>query len=118
MITVRSRNGCEYCKGRQVEERKESARLPVLIACAVVGDTARLAVDLENVLSSPGLRCGFVLVGAHAPVVRIGHGIERDLPQKLDVFAGLANKLNALNQSVQRLRISLGIRWYFDLTEI
>jgi hypothetical protein len=60
-----------------------SCHLPVLVLGAVERRVLRLGVDIENVLLAPGFGVRFILHGAHSPLGGVGHGINRNLAQKL-----------------------------------
>src|SRR5215467_9140502 len=83
------------------------SRLPVLVLCAIQACSARLGVDVKNVLPTPGVRRGIILHGTHAPFLVSRHGINRDTPQKSELFAAL--DFHAVHQGVQIRGISLGI---------
>src|SRR5215475_11669514 len=51
--------------------------LPVRIFRPVEGDTGALAVHIVHVLAAPAGRVRLVLVGAHAPLGVVRHGVDR-----------------------------------------
>src|SRR2546428_11751023 len=90
--------------------RKVSASpLPVLVLRAVQSFAGGRGVHVVDVLVSPGGRVGLVLVGAHAPVLRLGHRVEGDAPQELDLLAQGPGLLDAIHQRVEVGRVALRV---------
>src|SRR6266567_6646745 len=64
-----------------------STQLPVLILGAVERDAGRLGVNIENIVTVPGVGRGIVLHGTQSPLGIAGHGIYRNVAQELQLFA-------------------------------
>src|SRR5205085_2295477 len=62
--------------------------LPVLVFRPIESLAFRLRVDVEHAAAAPRGRVGPVRIGAHAPVGRVRHRIDRDAAQKLELDAG------------------------------
>src|ERR1700730_16668163 len=76
---------------------------PLGIGGAISRLVGGLAIHIENILASPGLRLRVVLIAALAPVERIRHGVLGDTPQELDFLIHLAGHLDAFHQLLQSL---------------
>src|SRR5215218_1457646 len=64
------------------------ARLPVDILRAVEGDAPALRVDIVDVLATPARRIRIILIGPHAPFLRVRHRIDRDAAKELQLAPG------------------------------
>src|ERR1700730_12311372 len=78
---------------------------PLGIGGAISRLLGALAIHIENILASPGLRLRVVLVAALAPVERIGHGVLGDAPQELDLLIHLTGQLYAFHKLLHKLRL-------------
>src|ERR1043165_8120527 len=67
--------------------RRDRPALPVMGFRPVKTGAVALRVHVEDVLPTPPRRIGFVLIGPQAPFVRVGHRIDRDPPQVLQLYA-------------------------------
>src|ERR1700736_620373 len=81
---------------------------PLGIGGAISRLLGALAIHIENILASPGLRLRVVLVAALAPVERIGHGVLGDAPQELDLLIHLTSQLYAFHKLLQALGPAIG----------
>src|SRR5215467_7141608 len=81
--------------------------LPVLVLSAIQTSSTRLGIDIKNVLPAPRLRLRIVLHGAHAPIFRSRHRINRNAAQESQLLAAL--DFHAVHQGVQIRGIALGI---------
>src|ERR1019366_4207018 len=78
-------------------------RIGSSIGCLVFG----FGIDIKDILAAPGHTRRVVLHAADTPLPRVGHGIERDTPQKLELGIGrLAGALHAVHQRFQRFGIA------------
>src|SRR5271155_1561393 len=83
-----------------------SRRLPLRIRYAIGVFFGTLGKDIEHILAAPSAALGIVLHAARAPVRRVRHGIDRDAPQKLDLYVrGLAHAFHAINEVLKLERI-------------
>src|ERR1700682_5034771 len=88
MIAITIINSTSVNPSRLRETLSRSAS-PLGIGGAISRLVGGLAVHIENILASPGLRLRVVLIAALAPVERIGHGVLGDAPQELDLLIHL-----------------------------
>src|SRR5258708_30210703 len=61
--------------------------LPVLVLSPIECDALRLGVHVENVLAIPGIGSGVILHGPQSPLSSIGHRINRNVAQELQLLA-------------------------------
>src|SRR5438045_3208957 len=86
-------------------------RLPFGIRCSVRRLVRRLAIDVEDALSSPGETLGVVLIAAQSPLRPPGERIHGDAAQEAHLLSIGARELDAFHQHVQRLRPVVGSRF-------
>src|SRR5256885_14306823 len=64
--------------------------LPVFIFRPIERSSLRLRIDIENILTTPGVVLGIVLIGTQSPFGGVGHRIGRYASQKLQFLADSA----------------------------
>src|SRR5258708_14667486 len=90
---------------------------PLRVESSIARPFRALRVHVEYILPAPALRGRVVLFAAHAPLPRIGQRIDGDAPQKLDLLPfGALQKLHALHQLIERLRVSVGSEFDLDFS--
>src|SRR2546426_10880773 len=83
---------------------------PVLVVrLAVQRLPLRGGIDVVDVLVAPGGRVRFVLVGAQPPVLRVGHRVDRDAAQELDLLPERPGLLDPVDQGVEGGRAALRV---------
>src|ERR1700746_3911640 len=82
--------GRRRCQQRLYELVRAAGHLPVFIFRAVEACALRFGVDVEDVLSAPGIGIGIILHRSQAPFFTVGHGVCRDRTQETVFLAGLA----------------------------
>src|SRR5437867_783260 len=83
--------------------------LPVLVLRAVQPFAGGRGVHVVAVLVSPCGRVGLVVVGAHAPLLRLDHRVEGDPSQELDLLPQGPGLLDAFHQRVEVGRVALRV---------
>src|SRR6267142_3640131 len=66
-------------------------------------------VDVVDVLVAPGVRVRLVLIGAHPPLLRARHRVDRDAAQELDLLPERSVLLDAVHQCLEIRRITLRV---------
>src|SRR5713101_1066273 len=84
--------------------------LPVFVLRPVQRGSLRFCVNVENVVSVPGIRSGVVLYRVQPPIGTSSHWVSWNTAQKPLFFAA---NINSVNECLQVWRISL--RTYFGL---
>src|SRR6185437_1075466 len=59
---------------------------PCVVFGAVESRTLALGEDIEKILAAPGVGVRVILVGAHAPIGGLGHGIGGNGAKETDLF--------------------------------
>src|SRR6267378_1736175 len=95
-------------KPSRLRETRFCRTSPLGIGGAISRLIGALAIHIENVLTSPGLRLRVVLIAALAPVERISHGVLGDAPQEFDLLIHLSGQLYAFHQLLQGLGPAIG----------
>jgi hypothetical protein len=82
--------------------------IQVRVLSAIERLSVRLRVHVEDVAAAPRCRVGPVPVGAHAPLVRLGHRIDGNAPQELQLHTGRVASLgDALDENLEALGVIL-----------
>src|SRR5579863_2385700 len=97
------RPGCEYpgC---------EQKILPLRVGSSIGRLIHTLCIYIEDILAAPAGAFRIVLHTPKTPVPRVGHGIERDPAQKLELgIRRLSRPFDAVDKRLQRLRVSVAV---------
>src|SRR5688572_13880426 len=91
-------------------------RLPVLILRAIERRSSRRRVHVEHILATPRRRIRVVLIRSLAPLRRLGHRVDRNPPEELDLAAGdIVGCRHSLDQRLEGLRVAfaagLDLEW-------
>src|ERR1044072_1196147 len=82
--------------------------LPLRIGSSIASPLHGRGVNVEHILTAPGVRLGIVLHAALSPLPAVGHGIDGNPPQKFDLLVDLVGDPAACHQDFQRLGITFG----------
>src|SRR5580658_5556200 len=78
--------------------------LPFRVRSSICRLVHALGIHIENILAAPTGARRIVLHAPEAPIPRVGHRVERDPAQKLELGIGrLPRPFDAVDESLQRL---------------
>src|SRR5882762_11777399 len=90
--------------------REPANHLPVTIFGSVERGRAALRVHVEHVVSAPRRGVRLVLVGPQAPFHAVGHRVDRNPPQVLELPAArVARRADALDERLEIRRIAFAV---------
>src|ERR1700677_519856 len=98
MTTISSIRVKPRCRERCLIESS-----PGLVLRAIQASTFGLGVNVEDVVSAPGVRVRIILHGTHSPLILAGHGVNRDVPQEAHL---LTIGIDTLDQGIEIGRVA------------
>src|SRR5712691_13524766 len=87
---------------------KPRRSLPLRVRGSIASLIHAVGIDVEHVLSAPGVGLGVVLHAAFSPLPRAGHRIERHPAQEFHFLIHLVGDLDTLDQNFQSLGVAFG----------
>src|SRR5687767_2453191 len=89
-----------------VKPASPARRLPITVFRPVQALALALGIDVVHVAAAPGVAVRVVLVAAQPPHRALGHRVQGDAPQELQLLLlDRADRLDALDQDLERGRI-------------
>src|ERR1051325_8004555 len=72
--------------------------LPVTVFRTIQCRALRLGIHVEDVLATPGFRLRIILIGAHAPIRRVRHGVHGDAAEEFEFFIDGTDLSNTVDE--------------------
>src|SRR3990172_11732374 len=86
---------------------EEDSTLPLTVFRSIESHGTRLGEHIVDVLASPDAGVGLVLIGAHSPFGGIGHRVDGNPAQELQLLPRRSHLAHPRNQILQLLGIAL-----------
>src|SRR5262245_49164593 len=81
--------------------------LPLTVFRPIECGCRRLGEHVEDVLTSPDAGVRLVLIRAHPPLGRVGHRVDRDAAEELELLSRSPYLVHPLHQNLELLRVAL-----------